>query len=96
MSYLAPDIVRALLKGRQPLTPGRLLRLSKDLPHDWNEQGQFLGFAGTINKFRPERSITPTRKQPRETRRAPYVSCAPRTATTTCRSREKQKEKKVT
>jgi site-specific DNA recombinase len=48
LSYLAPDIVRALLKGRQPieLTPTRLLRLSKDLPHDWNEQGQFLGFAG--------------------------------------------------
>jgi hypothetical protein len=52
----------ALLKGRQPLTPARLLRLSKDLPHDWNEQGQFLGFAGTIHKFRPERSITPDSK----------------------------------
>ena len=48
LSYLGPDIVRALLKGRQPieLTPTRLLRLSKDLPHEWSEQGQFLGFAG--------------------------------------------------
>ena len=48
LSYLGPEIVRALLKGRQPieLTPTRLLRLSKDLPHDWSEQGQFLGFAG--------------------------------------------------
>ena len=48
LSYLGPDIVRALLKGRQPieLTPTRLLRLSQDLPHDWSEQGQFLGFAG--------------------------------------------------
>jgi hypothetical protein len=48
LSYLGPDIARALLKGRQPieLTPTRLLRLSKDLPHDWSEQGQFLGFAG--------------------------------------------------
>ena len=47
LSYLAPDIVRALLKGRQPieLTPTRLLRLSKDLPHDWIEQRHFLGFA---------------------------------------------------
>ncbi len=47
LSYLAPGIVRALLAGRQPieLTPTRLLRLSKDLPHDWSEQGQFLGFA---------------------------------------------------
>jgi hypothetical protein len=48
LSYLAPVIVRALLEGRQPieLTPTWLLRLSKDLPHDWSEQGQFLGFTG--------------------------------------------------
>ena len=47
LSYLAPDIVRALSEGRQPieLTPTRLLRLSKDLPHDWKEQRLFLGFA---------------------------------------------------
>src|SRR5580700_3923769 len=33
--------------GRQPieLTPTRLLRLSKDLPHDWSEQRHVLGFA---------------------------------------------------
>jgi hypothetical protein len=39
--------VRALLEGRQPieLTPTRLLRLSKDLPHDWSEQRYVLGFA---------------------------------------------------
>ena len=47
LSYLAPDIVRALLEGRQPieLTPTRLRRLSKDLPHDWREQRRFLGFS---------------------------------------------------
>jgi DNA invertase Pin-like site-specific DNA recombinase len=47
LSYLAPDIVRALLEGRQPieLTPTRLLRLSKDLPHDWSEQRHVLDFA---------------------------------------------------
>ena len=47
VSYLAPDIVRALLEGRQPieLTPTRLLRLSKDLPHDWSEQRHVLDFA---------------------------------------------------
>ena len=47
LSYLAPDIVRALLEGRQPieLTPSRLLRLSKDLPHDRSEQRHVLGFA---------------------------------------------------
>jgi hypothetical protein len=46
LSYLAPDIVRALLKGSQPieLTLTRLLRLSKDLPHEWSEQRHFLGF----------------------------------------------------
>jgi site-specific DNA recombinase len=46
LSYLAPDIVRALLEGRQPieLTPTALLRLSKDLPHDWSEQRHVLGF----------------------------------------------------
>ena len=27
------------------LTPTRLLRLSKNLPHDWKEQRCFLGFA---------------------------------------------------
>ena len=47
LSYLAPDILHAILEGRQPieLTPSRLLRLSKDLPHDWKEQRFFLGFA---------------------------------------------------
>jgi DNA invertase Pin-like site-specific DNA recombinase len=47
LCYLAPDIIRALLAGRHPieLTPTRLLRLSKDLPHDWREQRHFLGFA---------------------------------------------------
>src|SRR5271166_17101 len=46
LSYLAPDIVRAIIEGRQPieLTPTRLLRLSKNLPHDWHEQRHFLGF----------------------------------------------------
>jgi site-specific DNA recombinase len=47
LSYLAPEIVRALLAGRHPieLTPTRLLRMSKNLPHDWKEQRCFLGFA---------------------------------------------------
>ena len=47
LSYLGPEIVRALLAGRQPieLTPTQLLRLSKDLPHDWSEQRHVLGFA---------------------------------------------------
>ncbi len=37
---MPPDIVRALVDGRQPiqLTPTRLFRLSKYLPHEWSEQ----------------------------------------------------------
>jgi hypothetical protein len=31
--------------GRIELTPTRLLRLSKDLPHDWSEQRHVLDFA---------------------------------------------------
>ena len=47
LSHLAPEIVGALLAGRHPieLTPIRLLRLSKNLPHDWREQRRVLGFA---------------------------------------------------
>ena len=47
LSYLGPEIVRALLAGSQSnaLTPSRLLRLSKNLPHDWKEQRCFLCFA---------------------------------------------------
>lgn len=45
LTYLAPDIVRALMSGRYPpeLTPARLLSLSKDLPHDWQLQRAVLG-----------------------------------------------------
>jgi site-specific DNA recombinase len=47
LSYLGPEIVRALLAGSpsNALTPSRLLRLGKNLPHDWKEQRCFLGFA---------------------------------------------------
>ncbi|PZR85683.1 MAG: hypothetical protein DLM68_10725 [Hyphomicrobiales bacterium] len=50
---LSPDMVRALLEGRQSieLTPTRLLRLSKDLPHDWSEQRHFLGFGDGRSKI---------------------------------------------
>jgi hypothetical protein len=43
---LAPDIVTAILKGRQPaaLTRTRLAR-TKALPLDWNEQRRMFGFA---------------------------------------------------
>ena len=43
---LAPDIIRAIIEGRQPpsLSGRRLLRAA-DLPFDWNGQRVLLGFA---------------------------------------------------
>ena len=47
LSYLSPDIVRAILAGQQPveLTPTRLVMVSRNLPHDWQDQRRLLGFA---------------------------------------------------
>ena len=47
LSYLSPEIVRAILVGQQPieLTPTRLVALSRNLPYDWQEQWRLLGFA---------------------------------------------------
>ena len=47
LSYLSPEIVRAILVGQQPVelsATRALVRLSKDLPHDWQAQRQVLGF----------------------------------------------------
>ncbi|MEQ1718873.1 MAG: recombinase family protein [Hyphomicrobium sp.] len=48
LSYLSPRIVNDVLSGRQPieLSAKRLLRVSKDVPLDWDEQRAFLGFTG--------------------------------------------------
>ncbi len=45
LRYLAPDIVTAIVEGRQPveLTSRMLLRIS-DLPLAWQDQRQVLGF----------------------------------------------------
>ncbi len=46
LSYLAPDIIAAILKGSQPaeLTASRLAQL-KNLPLDWAEQRKALSFS---------------------------------------------------
>ena len=46
LSYLAPDIIQAILDGRQPrdLTADKLLAHSR-LPLTWHEQRRVLGFA---------------------------------------------------
>src|SRR5262249_58448628 len=46
LSYLAPDIIQAILDGRQPgdLTADKLLAHSR-LPLAWHEQRAVLGFA---------------------------------------------------
>jgi hypothetical protein len=45
LSYLSPEIVRAILGGKHPveLTPMRLIALSRGLPHDWRSQMPILG-----------------------------------------------------
>jgi site-specific DNA recombinase len=46
VSWLAPDIISAILEGRQPvqLTARQLIRCS-DIPLGWQDQRKFLGFA---------------------------------------------------
>ena len=46
LAFLAPDIVEAILEGRQPveLTAARLKRMT-NLPVSWAEQRRYLGFA---------------------------------------------------
>jgi site-specific DNA recombinase len=46
LSYLAPEIVGAILAGQQPvdLMPTRLIARCKDLPQDWRAQRSYLGF----------------------------------------------------
>ncbi len=46
LTFLAPDITRAILEGRHPpeLTAARLMRNSR-LPLEWREQRAILGFA---------------------------------------------------
>jgi site-specific DNA recombinase len=43
---LAPDIVTAIINGRNPpqLTAKKLMRLTPQLPIDWAQQRQMLGF----------------------------------------------------
>jgi site-specific DNA recombinase len=47
LSYLSPEIIRAIVAGeqRRELTPTRLVALSRNLPHDWEEQSRLLGFS---------------------------------------------------
>ena len=46
VTYLAPNVVRALVDGRHPegLTAARVLAACRDLPHDWQLQRAALGF----------------------------------------------------
>ena len=47
LSYLSPEIVRAILMGQQPveLSATRLMHLSKDLPQEWHAQRRVVGLA---------------------------------------------------
>jgi len=45
ISWLAPDVIASILEGRQPvqLTAYHLMRCA-EIPMDWKEQRNFLGF----------------------------------------------------
>ena len=45
LSYLAPDIVEAILAGRQPRSLTRRRLTAIDLPIDWRHQRALLGFS---------------------------------------------------
>jgi site-specific DNA recombinase len=47
LSYLSPQIIRAIQNGHQraDLTAAHLMSIAKDLPHDWQQQWRDLGFA---------------------------------------------------
>ncbi len=45
LSYLAPDIVTAIIDGNQPASLTRKRLAAADLPLDWAQQRQLLGFA---------------------------------------------------
>jgi hypothetical protein len=45
LNYLAPDIVRAILDGREP-SGLSLVKLTQPLPVEWSEQRAHLGFTG--------------------------------------------------
>jgi site-specific DNA recombinase len=44
LAYLAPDIIEAILAGRQPCDLSLARLLKTDLPLDWQAQRQALGF----------------------------------------------------
>ena len=46
LAFLGPDIVRAILEGRQPVElTAQMLKRTKPLPALWTRQRQKLGFA---------------------------------------------------
>ena len=51
IAYLSPDIIEAIIEGRQPpeLTANKLVRI-KNLPFDWANQSKVLGLANPGNK----------------------------------------------
>jgi site-specific DNA recombinase len=67
LSYLSPDIVRAILAGKHPveLTPTRLIALSRGLPQDWQEQ------SASLASPHPDRGLKTTSKAAQLTVRKP-------------------------
>jgi hypothetical protein len=55
LAWLAPDIVTAIVNGRQPLglSAMKLMRLTAKLPGNWASQRTLLGFRGDIASGSP-------------------------------------------
>ncbi|MEO5368009.1 MAG: hypothetical protein H7831_16970 [Magnetococcus sp. WYHC-3] len=45
LTNLAPDITTAIVTGRQPQSLQLKTLMTSQIPHDWDEQRQALGFA---------------------------------------------------
>ncbi|MEO5375535.1 MAG: hypothetical protein H7840_14910 [Alphaproteobacteria bacterium] len=72
LSFLAPDIVEAILKGRQPVVRRHALRrdgfelssLMADFPDEWERQREVLGFPIGTNSTKPLHEETTRAENP--------------------------------
>ncbi len=64
LAFLAPDIVEAIIAGRQPphLTTQMLIR-QINIPLDWHEQRRSLGFSAKLCPYKRHAEIGPQRER---------------------------------
>nr|WP_294812210.1 hypothetical protein [uncultured Sphingomonas sp.] len=54
LNYLAPDIIAAIIDGRQPPDLTRRKLLNTSIPMDWVQQRVLLGFPSQVDPGRNE------------------------------------------